>query len=55
MCLVMVWYFNDVNDQTGGTWVVPKSHKDHRTPRGPLDKIVLTDARPAVRIRSLMA
>ncbi len=42
MCLVMVWYFNDVNDQTGGTWVVPKSHKDYRTPRGPLDKIVLT-------------
>ena len=42
MCLVMVWYFNDVNDQTGGTWVVPKSHKDPRTPRGPADNIVLT-------------
>ena len=33
---------NDVNENTGGTWVVPKSHKDNRTPRGPLDKIVLT-------------
>ena len=42
MCLVMIWYFNDVDENSGGTFVVPGSHKDHRTPRGPSDGITLT-------------
>ena len=42
MCLVMIWYFNDVDDKSGGTWVVPGSHKDNRNPRGPFDDITLT-------------
>ena len=35
MCLVMIWYFTDVDENSGGTWVVPGSHKDKRNPRGP--------------------
>lgn len=42
MCLVMIWYFNDVNKDSGGTWVVPGSHKDNRNPRGPFDEITLS-------------
>lgn len=39
MCLVMIFYLNDVDEKSGGTWVVPGSHKDGRTPRGPSDGI----------------
>ena len=42
MCLVLIWYFNDIDEKSGGTWVLPGSHKDQRNPRGPSDKIVLT-------------
>ena len=31
MCLVMIWYLTDVDEDSGGTWVVPGSH---RGPRG---------------------
>ena len=39
MCLVMIWYFSDVDENSGGTWAVPGSHKDKRNPRGPSDGI----------------
>ena len=39
MCLVMIWYFSDVDEKSGGTWTVPGSHKDKRNPRGPSDGI----------------
>ncbi len=39
MCLVMIWYLTDVDENSGGTWVVPGSHKDKRNPRGPNDGI----------------
>jgi len=42
MCLVMIWYFTDVDENSGGTWVVPGSHKDKRNPRGPSDDIMVT-------------
>ena len=42
MCLVVMWYLNDVDENSGGTWLVPGSHKDNRTPRGPSDGITLT-------------
>ena len=42
MCLVMIWYFSDVDEKSGGTWAVPGSHKDKRSPRGPSDGITLT-------------
>ena len=42
MCVVVIFYLNDVDEQSGGTWVIPGSHKDKRTPRGPKDKIILT-------------
>ncbi len=42
MCLVMIWFLNDVDESSGGTWLVPGSHKDNRTPRGPSDGITLT-------------
>ena len=42
MCLVIIFYLNDVNENSGGTWAVPCSHKDNRTPRGHLDGITLT-------------
>jgi len=42
MCLVMIFYFNDVDKKSGGTWTVPGSHKDKRTPRGPSDGIMLS-------------
>ena len=35
MALIMVWYFNDVDENSGGTFAVPGSHKDERRPRGP--------------------
>jgi len=31
----MVWYFNDVDENSGGTFSVPCSHRDERKPRGP--------------------
>ena len=37
MCLVMIWYLSDVDENSGGTWAVPGSHKDKRNPRGPTD------------------
>ena len=39
MCLVMIWYMTDVDENSGGTWAVPGSHKDRRNPRGPADGI----------------
>ena len=42
MCIVVIFYLNDVDENSGGTWLVPGSHKDKRNPRGPKDKIVLT-------------
>jgi ectoine hydroxylase-related dioxygenase (phytanoyl-CoA dioxygenase family) len=42
MCLVMIWYLADVDENSGGTWVVPGSHKDKRNPRGPADGISVT-------------
>ena len=42
MCLVMIWYMTDVDENSGGTWVVPGSHKDPRNPRGPADGISCT-------------
>jgi ectoine hydroxylase-related dioxygenase (phytanoyl-CoA dioxygenase family) len=42
MCLVMIWYLTDVDENSGGTWVVPGSHKDKRNPRGPADDMTVT-------------
>ena len=42
MCLVMIWYVTDVDEDSGGTWVVPGSHKDTRNPRGASDGITCT-------------
>lgn len=42
MCLVMIWYLTDVDEDSGGTWVVPGSHRDPRNPRGPTDGINVT-------------
>ncbi|MEM7133017.1 MAG: phytanoyl-CoA dioxygenase family protein [Chloroflexota bacterium] len=42
MCLVMIWYLTDVDEESGGTWVVPGSHKDERNPRGPADGMTVT-------------
>ena len=42
MCLVMIWYLTDVDADSGGTWVVPGSHRDPRNPRGPADGISVT-------------
>ena len=39
MCLVMIWYLTNVDAESGGTWVVPGSHRDARNPRGPEDGI----------------
>ena len=39
MCLVMIWYLTTVDADSGGTWVVPGSHRDARNPRGPADGI----------------
>ena len=39
MALSTVWYLNDASPQSGGTWVVPHSHRDLRNPRGVLDPI----------------
>ena len=42
MCLVMIWYLTDVDEDSGGTWVVPGSHQDKRNPRGPADDITVS-------------
>ena len=42
MCLVMIWYLTDVDASSGGTWVVPGSHKDKRNPRGHSDDITIS-------------
>lgn len=42
LCLVMIWYLTDVDEDSGGTWVVPGSHKDPRNPRGPADGMMVT-------------
>ena len=39
MALSTVWYLNDASPESGGTWVVPYSHRDLRNPRGVLDTI----------------
>ncbi len=42
MCLVMIWYLTDVDENSGGTWIVPGSHRDKRNPRSPNDGILNT-------------
>ncbi|MBE84968.1 MAG: hypothetical protein CME21_20620 [Gemmatimonadetes bacterium] len=42
MCIVMIWYLTDVDENSGGTWIVPGSHKDERNPRGPNDDMVVS-------------
>ena len=42
MCLTMIWYMTDGNERTGGTWIVPGSHRDHRNPRGPHDGMTVS-------------
>ena len=42
MCLVMIWYLTDVDEDSGGTWIVPGSHRDPRNPRGPQDGMSVT-------------
>ena len=32
MALSMVWYITDVDEDSGGTFVVPQSHRDPRNP-----------------------
>jgi hypothetical protein len=39
MCLVMICFLTDVDESSGGTWVIPGSHRDKRNPRGPSDGI----------------
>ena len=46
MCLVMIWYLTDVDEDNAGTWVVPGSHRDPRNPRGPADGINVTSPIP---------
>ena len=38
----MIWYLTDVDEDSGGTWVVPGSHRDPRNPRGPSDDITVS-------------
>ena len=42
MCLVMIWYLTDVDEDSAATWVVPGSHRDGRNPRGPDDAMSVT-------------
>ena len=35
-------YLTDVDGSSGGTWVVPGSHRDPRNPRGPEDGITVS-------------
>lgn len=42
MCIVMVWYLTDVDNEKGGTFCLPKSHKSNKNPRGIRDNIPLT-------------
>ena len=42
MCLSMVWYMTDVDENSGGTYCVPGAHRDTRNPRGPTDGITVT-------------
>ena len=46
MCLVMIWYLTDVDEDSAGTFVVPGSHRDPRNPRGPDDDISVTSPIP---------
>ncbi len=46
MCLVMIWYLTDVDQDSGATFVVPGSHRDPRNPRGPEDGISVTSPIP---------
>ena len=46
LALVTIWYLTDVDADSGGTWVVPGSHRDGRNPRGPDDGIVVTAPLP---------
>lgn len=46
MCLVMIWYLTDVDEDSGGTFVVPGSHRDPRNPRGPDDDISVSSPVP---------
>jgi ectoine hydroxylase-related dioxygenase (phytanoyl-CoA dioxygenase family) len=42
MCLVMIFFLTDVDESSGGTWIVPGSHRDKRNPRGPSDEITVS-------------
>ena len=42
MALSMVWYLTDVGPASGGTFVVPQSHRDPRNPRSPHDGMCVT-------------
>ena len=42
MCLVMIFYLTDTDKNSGGTWIVPGSHKDRRNPRGPDSDIIVS-------------
>lgn len=47
-CVTVAWrctlprYMTDVDEDSGGTFVVPGSHRDTRNPRGPVDGITVT-------------
>ena len=40
--IFLSWYLTDGNERTGGTWIVPGSHRDHRNPRGPHDGMTVS-------------
>lgn len=46
MCLVMIWFLTDVDTKNGGTWIVPKSHKYKKTPRGANDDVSIVSPIP---------
>tara|TARA_B100001063_G_C16776752_1_gene566139 strand:- start:5713 stop:6840 length:1128 start_codon:yes stop_codon:yes gene_type:complete len=46
MCLVMIWFLTDVDHKNGGTWIVPKSHKFSKTPRGAKDNVSIVSPVP---------
>jgi hypothetical protein len=39
MGLTTIWLLSPFGPESGGTWVVPGSHRDSRNPRGPEDRI----------------
>ena len=54
MCLSCVWYLTEVNSTSGGTWIVPGSHRSDRNPFGPADGITRSAPIPGeLQVRSL--